>query len=99
MNENLPGAQYDITKKSKLRKFYEENKIFIFSTILILIITIASISFYLEIKEKKKIVLSENYIEAKVHSENGYRNKATNILKTIIDLLYLELQILLEQQP
>ena len=27
MNENLPGAQYDITKKSKLRKFYEENKI------------------------------------------------------------------------
>ena len=84
MNENLPGAQYDITKKSKLRKFYEENKIFIFSTILILIIAIASISFYLEIKEKKKIVLSENYIEAKVHFENGNRNKATNILKTII---------------
>ena len=84
MNENLFEAQYDVTKKSKLKKFYETNKIFIFSTILILIITIASISFYLEIKEKEKIVLSENYIEAKVHFENGNRNKATNILKAII---------------
>ena len=84
MNENLFKAQYDVTKKSKLRKFYEENKILIFSTILILVITIVSISYYLEIKEKKKILLAESYIEAKVYSQSGNRNKAKNILKTII---------------
>jgi len=26
MNENLFEAQYDVTKKSKLKKFYEANK-------------------------------------------------------------------------
>ena len=84
MNENLFKAQYDVTKKSKLRKFYEENKILIFSTVLILIITIASVSFYSAAKEKKKILLAENYITAKVYLENGDRNKVKNILKTII---------------
>ena len=84
MNENSFEAQYDVTKKSKLRKFYEESKVLIFSTVLILIITIASISYYLEVKEKKKILLAESYIEAKIYSENGDRDKAINILKTVI---------------
>ena len=84
MNENLFETQYDVTKKSKLKKFYEVNKILIFSVILILIIAIASISFYSESKEKKKILLSDNYLAAKVYLENGDRNKVKNILKTII---------------
>ncbi len=84
MNENLFETQYDVTKKSKLKKFYEVNKILIFSVILILIIAIASISFYSETKEKKKILLSDNYLAAKVYLENGDRNKVKNILKTII---------------
>ena len=84
MNENLFETQYDVTKKSKLKKFYEVNKIFIFSVILILIIAIASVSFYSETKEKKKILLSDNYLAAKVYLENGDRNKVKNILKTII---------------
>ena len=84
MNENLFETQYDVTKKSKLKKFYEVNKILIFSVILILIIAIASVSFYSEIKEKKKILLSDNYLAAKVYLENGDRNKVKNILKTII---------------
>ena len=50
MNENLFEAQYDVTKRSKLKKFYETNKILIFSAILILIIVIASVSFYSETK-------------------------------------------------
>ena len=54
MNENLFKAQYDVTKKSKLKKFYEVNKILIYSVILILIIAIASVSFYSETKERKK---------------------------------------------
>ena len=84
MNENLFETQYDVTKKSKLKKFYEVNKILIFSVILILIIAIASVSFYSEAKEKKKILLSDNYLAAKVYLENGDRNKVKNILKTII---------------
>ncbi len=84
MNENLFETQYDVTKKSKLKKFYEVNKILIFSVILILIIAIASVSFYSETKEKKKILLSDNYLAAKVYLENGDRNKVKNILKTII---------------
>ena len=84
MNENLFETQYDVTKKSKLKKFYEVNKILIFSVILILIIAIASVSFYSATKEKKKILLSDNYLAAKIYLENGDRNKVKNILKTII---------------
>jgi len=84
MNENLFEAQYDVTKKSKLKKFYETNKILIFSSILILIIAIASVSFYSETKEKKKILLADDYLTAKVYLENGDRNEVKNILKTII---------------
>ena len=84
MAENLFKAQYDVTKKSKLNKFYESNKILIFSIILILIIAIFSTSFYLGIKEKNKTLLADNYIEAKVYIENGNINEAKNILRTII---------------
>ena len=84
MNENLFETQYDVTKKSKLKKFYEINKILIFSVILILIIAIASVSFYSEAKKKKKILLSDNYLVAKVYLENSDRDKAKNILKSII---------------
>ena len=38
MNENLIEAQYDISKKSKLRRFYDSNKVLIFSFILFLVI-------------------------------------------------------------
>ena len=84
MNENLFKAQYDVTKKSKIKKFYESNKILIFLTILIIIIAIAFVSFYSEFKEKKLTLLADNYIEAKVYLENGDRNIANDILKTII---------------
>ena len=84
MNENLFETQYDVTKKSKLKKFYEVNKILIFSVILILIIAIASVGFYSEAKKKKKILLSDKYLVAKVYLENSDKNKATNILKSVI---------------
>ena len=84
MDENLFEARYDVTKKSKLKKFYETNKILIISIVLILIIAVASITFYSEAKEKKKILLAEDYLSAKVYLENGDRNKVENILKTII---------------
>jgi tetratricopeptide (TPR) repeat protein len=84
MTENLFEAQYDLTKKSKLKKFYEKNKIFIFSFIFVLIFVFGSFSFYLENKEKKRILLSENYLQAKIYLEAGNKNKAIDILKEVI---------------
>ena len=84
MTENFTQAQYDVTKKSKLRIFYESNKILIYSFIFILIVFFVSFSFYLENKEKKKILLSESYIQAKIYLEEGKKNKARDLLKNVI---------------
>ena len=84
MPENLFEAQYDITKKSKFKKFNKSKKIFIFSSVLILIIFFGSLIFYLEINEKKKLLLSENYVQAKIYLENGDKIAATNMLKNLI---------------
>ena len=84
MTENLFEAQYDVSKKSKLKKFYESYKIFIFTLVFILVIFYGSFSFYLESKEKKKILLSENYLQAKIYLEGGDKSKAMNLLKEVI---------------
>ena len=84
MNENLFETQYYVKKKSILKKFYELNKILIFSVILILIIAIASVGFYSEAKKKKKILLSDKYLVAKVYLKNSDKIKAKNILKSVI---------------
>ena len=84
MNENLFEAQYDVTKKTKLRKFYDFNKILIFSSIIILAISILSFGFYFESKEKRNILLSESYVKAKIYLEKGNKKEATNILKEVI---------------
>ena len=84
MNDNLFEAKYDITEKSKLRKFYDSNKILIFSSILIPVILIALFIFYIENKEKNQLILSENYIQAKIYIEYDEKKKATEILKKII---------------
>ena len=84
MTQNLIEAQYDVTKKSKLKKFYEKNKIFIFSFIFLFVLVLGSFSFYLENMERKKVLLSENYLKAKIYLEDGNKNKAINILKEVI---------------
>ena len=84
MPENIFETQYDVAIKSRIKKFYESNKILIFSSILILIILFGSLSFYLENQEKKKILLSENYIKARIYIERGNKSEALNILKTVI---------------
>jgi tetratricopeptide (TPR) repeat protein len=48
------------------------------------VIFFGSFSFYLESKEKKKILLSENYLQAKIYLEGGDKNKAMNLLKEVI---------------
>ena len=85
MNENLFEAQYDVTKKSKIKKFYESNKNLIFSFILISIISLASITYYYNSQEKKKILLSEKFVRAKIYLENDRRSEATDLLKSVIN--------------
>ena len=81
MSENFIQGQYDVTKKSKIKEFYESKKYLIYSCFFIFIICLGSVTIYSENKEKKKIILSENYIQAKVYLENGDRDKALKILK------------------
>ena len=83
MTNNLFETQYDLTKKSKLREFYETKKIWIYSIIFLIIFFVLSYSYYKNREESKKILLSENYIQAKVHLENGNKVKALQILKMV----------------
>ena len=84
MNENLFETQHDLKSKSKLRIFYEKNKILIFSTVLIIIFIVGSFGFYSTLKEQKKTFLAESYIDAKIYLANNDKNTAKNILKEII---------------
>ena len=59
MAENLFETQYDLTKKSKLKKFYDSYKIIILSSLFILIILCGAFIYYTDSKENKQISLSE----------------------------------------
>jgi len=84
MDQNFSEIQYDVTKKTKLRKFYDSNKKLIYLLLTLIIIFIGSFSFYLDNNERKRILLSDNYIKSKIYLENGEKNKAKDILKEII---------------
>ena len=84
MADNLFEAKYDITKKSKLKVFYESNKILIYLIITVTNIFLGSLSYYIESKAKKRILLSESYIESRIYLENGKKEEALNILKNVI---------------
>ena len=84
MNENLFETQYDVTKKSRFRKLYDANKLLIFSTLFVLIIASISLSFYTVSREKKQILLADNYMVAIFYLQNNERDKGRKILKEII---------------
>jgi len=84
MAENTFETQYDLTKKNKIIKFYEDNKVFIYSSLIILLIVFGSTAYYFENKENNKILLSENYIQAKINLEAGKEGEALNELKELI---------------
>ncbi len=84
MNENLFETQYDVTKKSRFRKLYDANKLLIFSTLFVLIIASISFSFYTASREKKQILLADNYMVAIFYLQNNERDKGRKILKEII---------------
>jgi len=81
---DIINAQYDITKKSKLKIFYDSNKILIYTSLLVIIILFSSFTYYQINKENKKIMLSENYVNAKIQLGNGNKSEALIMLKKII---------------
>ena len=98
MSENLFETQYDVTKKSKFRRFYDSNKFLIFTSTFIFLILLASVVFYLDQKEKKRILASDNYIQAKIYLANGDKASAKNILREAVfanDTTYSTLSIFL----
>ena len=98
MDQNSFQTQYNVTKKSKIRDFYDKNKFIIFSSIIILVIIFVSANFYFLNKEKTKSLLADNYVEAKIYLRNGEENKAKKILKEIIianDFTYSTLSLFL----
>tara|TARA_B100000029_G_C17448661_1_gene914171 strand:+ start:247 stop:894 length:648 start_codon:yes stop_codon:yes gene_type:complete len=84
MKENTYEAQYDVTKKSRLKQFYDSYKILIYSFLITIFILFGAISYYLDSIEKKKILYSENYIQAKIYLENGNKQEALSGLREIV---------------
>ena len=84
MNENLIEAQYDITKKTKIKKFYEKNKSLIYIFIFFIIFTLFGVIYYLENEENKRITLSDDYMRAQIYINEGEKNKAKILLEKII---------------
>lgn len=84
MKENFIETQYDVTKKSRVKIFYEKNKKILFFALFSFVILIFSFFYYIESKANKIILLSDNYIEAKVQLEQGNKNVATKILQDVV---------------
>jgi len=98
MADDIINAQYDIEKKSKIKRFYEDNKILIFATSFILIIGLIISVIYIKKIEKNKVLISEKYIMSKIYLQNDEKDKAKNILKEIIfsnDSTYSSLSLFL----
>ena len=98
MNENFISGQYNVEKKSKIKKFYDDNKIYIYSALCVFLIAISTISIYSYIQNKKKNSLSNNYISANIHIKNGNKTEALNVLKKTIysnDSTYSSLSLFL----
>jgi len=98
MNENLIEAQYEVTKKTRIKRFYEENKSLIYISIFFTILIILGSIFYLENKKSERITLSDEYMQAQIYIDEGERNKAKVLLEKIIyknDSTYSSLSLFL----
>ncbi len=83
MDENTFQREDYLTKKSKIKEFYDKNKIKVYSFFTLIIFIIIFFNFYIENKKKEQIALSESYIDAKIYIEKGQDEKAIEILKKI----------------
>ena len=85
MDKKIIQTEYNASGKSRILRFYESNKKIIYATIFFTAILIISIGIYLNFKEKNRVLVSENYIQAKIYIERGENEKARAVLKKIIE--------------
>ena len=72
MEENSIEAKYNVTKKSRLLRFYESNKLIIFSTAIVIVIAVTALFiFYLNVKKQEKISFGRKLYSSK----NLFRKK------------------------
>jgi len=84
MNENLIHNEAELTRREKILRFYDNNKILIFSFFSLVLVIGILIIFYIESQEKKKEIVAQNYISAKIYIERDDKPKAKKILKEIV---------------
>ena len=84
MENNTSKSEELLIRESKIRKFYNNNKTFIFSAFIFIFIFIFLTTIYLEFKKNKRIDLADDYIQAKVLISSNEKNQATNLLKSIV---------------
>ena len=97
MNEDLLIIE-ERTRREKINNFYKKNKSKIFSFLIIIFLLIISIFFYFDLKGKKKLGLSDKYIEASILLKKGDKLKAKEYLEDIIlsnDITYSPLSLFL----
>jgi len=84
MTNNLFETQYDLTKKSKIKIFYESNKKLIYFLIVLLILFLGGFGYYVDSKKEKKKILSEDYVRAKIYLAKEKKVEALDILKNVV---------------
>ena len=84
MDEIIVQSEVQLTKKEKILKFYNKNKITIFSLLSLVLVIVIAVIFYIESQEKKKKIIAQNYVSAKIYLEKNDKIKAKNILKKIV---------------
>ena len=84
MNDDITQKQDTPTFKSKVINFYNNNKVTIFSFVIILLIILISAVYLVENNKSKRVALANSYIEAKVYLANNDKEKAKSILEGII---------------
>jgi hypothetical protein len=86
MVDNIREAQINTSEMSRFKKFYTSYKNYIIFLFITLFLLFASYSFYIDTKNKKRISLSENFIDAKINLQKENKNDALILLKEIIYL-------------
>ncbi len=84
MTQDTFEAQYNVTKKTKIKIFFDKYKIATFSLLAALTISIFLLFLYKDYNEDKKILLTDKYIKAKIHIKNQENLKAIEILNDLI---------------
>ena len=92
MTEYNIDTENNDTNKTRLQKFYEKNKKYIYTGIGAILLFIAVLFFYIETKKGNLKEISESYVSAKIYLANGEKNKAKQIL---IKNIYLNNRIII----